>query len=180
MHIVRDPRAVCLSFRHVDVGPSQLAEVLERWSNAVTAHFEYCDTIGESRFHLIRYEDLVTQTETELNRLCTFLNLDMSMEMLQHHNRQQAGFSKHQTGHQGNTLKPLFTSSLDKWRTKLSQTEIGLVEYKVGNAMQKLGYELTGATVMVPQLRLAVSSTFGKVDRCARWVKAKRKQNKAA
>ena len=75
------------------------------------------------------------------------------------HERETAGFSPEQVHHQ-NTRKPVFQSSIAKWKEELSNTHIGLLESCLGEHMERLGYELTGATVVAPSFQMAISSAM--------------------
>ena len=43
-----------------------------------------CDMIGPARCLMIRYEDLVTETETVLKKVTSWLGLEMEDDMLRH------------------------------------------------------------------------------------------------
>src|SRR6185436_1700715 len=85
--------------------------------------------------------------------------------MLAHDQREHLGFAEHQRHHMANTLKPVFTSSLEKWRRELSSAQVALVEHAAGPEMVALGYELTGARGRLVALRY---SWHLSVDFCER------------
>jgi hypothetical protein len=50
--------------------------------------------------------------------------------------------------------RPVYTDKQAKWRTELSEHEIGVVETICGDTMQIFGYELTGAQMHWSRLPL--------------------------
>ena len=74
--IIRNPLDVCASLykRYND-----LDRAIDRWNNA--NHFVLSNLITESAW-LIKYENLVNDSVTELQKLCSFLNLDYCDSML--------------------------------------------------------------------------------------------------
>ncbi len=63
-----------------------------------------------------------------------------------------------------NTLKPVFTESVNKWRTELTPTQIALIEFALADDMRTMGYEPIGARTNAPALRLAISRAVGKTE----------------
>ncbi|MFN9569723.1 MAG: alpha/beta fold hydrolase [Cyanobacteriota bacterium] len=89
IHLVRHPYAVIRSFVDLRMeqlfgvaqgDPYQLAEVVWRDSNRNVLALE--QEIGPERVHRIAYEDLVSQPEAILQRLCTFLGLPFHRALL--------------------------------------------------------------------------------------------------
>ena len=54
----------------------------------------------------------------------------------------------------------MFQSSVAKWKEELSNTHVGLLENSLGDHMDRLGYELTGARVVAPGFQMAVSAAM--------------------
>jgi len=143
IHLIRDPRAVACSYYRT-FGIKAIGAKCRRWREAIEQHRLHSAALG-ARYAAVRYEDLVRAPEPTLRALCAFLGCEFSPDMLAHHERQHLGFAAHQMHHMANTLKPVFTSSLDKWRSELDPGQIALVEHVLGDDMRELGYELTGA-----------------------------------
>lgn len=162
IHVMRDPRAVVSSRVNAGFGTRLVAPHIDRWREAYDMHARYADALGDERYLLLRYEDLVTDTEATLRRVCAFLDLAWDPAMLTPHERAEKGFAERSRDWMENTLKPVFTSSIDKWRTTMPPAHVALVEHALAGPMRDVGYEPTGATVTAPTLRLAGS-------RFARW-----------
>lgn len=146
IHMVRDPRAVALSFANVasSFGRRYVADACRQWRVAIQAHLRHADALGADRYRVVRYEDLVVAPERVIRDVCAFLDLDFSQAMLDFHERDEAGFHQRQASHMANTRKPLFTSSLEKWRSELSPSQIGIVEHLLRREMATMGYAPSG------------------------------------
>ena len=148
IQVIRDPRA---SFRRVQVGSNQVSKFAKDWRAAA----EVDNTLtGNERYFRVKFEDLVAGPEEASAAICRFLSVAYDPGMMKFHERETAGFSPEQVHHQ-NTRKPVFQSSIAKWKEELSNTHIGLLESCLGEHMERLGYELTGATVVAPGFQMA-------------------------
>lgn len=149
IHIVRDPRAVLSSYSSVPVGTNQVSGVISEWSNAMAVH----SMMGNNqRYHMLKYEDLTSNTEMEVKRICDFLEIVYTPLMLKFYERKALGYSVEQTHHK-NTLSAVFNSSADAWKKKLSDTEIGMIEAYLRDYMIAHGYELTNIKVNYCEVR---------------------------
>lgn len=158
VHVLRDPRAVCLSKTRMNtdlhaVSPD-VAIAASDWAKLARVHANAERELGAERYHVVRYESLVTAPEETLRGVCGFLRIDFDEAMLEHHKRQFLGFGEKQRGHMENTLKPLFESSIEKWREELTPRQIGVIETIIGDEMVAMGYEPTGARAGLVGLRL--------------------------
>lgn len=164
IHLVRDPRAVMLSRLRAGFTAGALGTEIPRWREAADMHRDHAARLGPSRYLLLKYEDLVTNLEPTVRSLCAFLDLDMRPEMLEPHKREKKGFNPRSKGWMENTLKPVFTGSIEKWRTELTPAQIALIEFALADDMRAMGYEPTGASTSAPSLRLAISRAVGKTE----------------
>lgn len=157
LHIVRDPRAVVLSYRQVKFANRVIWPKLRNWRQAAALHRQWSQRLGPTRYHLTHYEQLVTEPETTMRAISKFLDLPFDPMMVHPEKRQVAGFNPRQVDHMQNTLKPVFTTSLTRWRDELSHSQIALIESALAEPMQFMGYELSGARTVWPRSRLALS-----------------------
>jgi hypothetical protein len=150
IHIVRDPRAVFLSQMHTPFGTKFVGAHCKKWEKAVTVHRNCSETLGPDRYLLVKYEDLIRETESVIRSICHFLGVSYSETVLQHDKRGDFGFAQQQYGHMANTLKPIFTSSIDRWERALSEKQIALIEQRLRRDMELMGYTLSGAKTYFP------------------------------
>lgn len=148
VHIIRDPRDVCLSFLDWDIAEQVLESygtwamdpvvtVALYWRRSVAMGREGGAMLGPSHYCEVHYEDLVRNTERELRRICAFLGLRYTDAMLRFHEgktRRDSGLcSKDQW------LPP--TVGLRDWRTQLAHTDGARIEFALGDLLDQLGYE---------------------------------------
>jgi hypothetical protein len=117
IHICRDPRDVVVSLRN------------QYWwiPKSVMSSAMYCrmtleklkliaQKLGVRRFFVLRYETLVRQPESELRRLCGFLEEDYEPGMLGFYEREEWGFLEVEEDWKGLTLEPLIKASMGIYR----------------------------------------------------------------
>jgi hypothetical protein len=95
----------------------------ERFSTAVKAAKNWVSAIeimeeNRERFHIIRYEDLATHPKVELSRLAEYLKVDPD------------GFKS----------RMIKSSSIGKYREKLTEEQINEVVEVAGPTLERLGY----------------------------------------
>ena len=86
---------------------------------------------------MVRYEDLASETELQLRRLCTFLDLDYEPTMLDSGTKPQ-----HITS--GNNMRFNFGAPIrvdDKWKAALKEKDLKYFEQHAGKLNRALGYE---------------------------------------
>jgi hypothetical protein len=86
---------------------------------------------------IVRYEDLASETEPQLRRLCGFLDLEYTPSMLDSTTKQQ-----HITS--GNNMRFNFGAPVridDKWRSALGEQDLKYFERHAGKLNRSLGYE---------------------------------------
>jgi Sulfotransferase family len=92
IHIVRDGRDVCCSYRelrnpssnspYAPQLPIDPVAIAKEWTSNLAAVRAGFSLIAPNRVHELRYEDLVTGPEPELQKICRFVGEDFSEAML--------------------------------------------------------------------------------------------------
>lgn len=97
----------------------------------------------DSRVKVIQYETLVTETESTLREICDFLSEAYTPEMMNRsqNSRPILNHDQWERTHLQKTLQPVDSSSIDKWRSKLSLQEISIIEHLARSAMLDYGYQ---------------------------------------
>jgi hypothetical protein len=159
IHIIRDGRDVALSYQGLWFGPGD--------DIAAQARF-WCDEIARARdqaqrvaFYLeVKYEDLVTHPEGELDRICRFLDLPFDPAMLDYPGRAQSRLAEYVQpfGPQGaggiaperflaihdRTQTPPDAARIGRWRTEMAPADRHNYEEIAGPWLRQLGYESEG------------------------------------
>jgi len=88
IHLVRDPREHYISIKAhyarkgIDLNRNNLLYSCLKWSYAINLGIKYKKIYGSERYFILRYEDLINDTENTMRRLSTFLKIDYADGML--------------------------------------------------------------------------------------------------
>jgi hypothetical protein len=141
LYMLRDPRATFASIRGwqkaLDHAPIHTVRFCAEWA-ASLAYAHRCKRYLPTL--LLRYEDLVSDPQSTLMRLCDFLEVPFQEAMLQptFGGAEFAGFSSYtMRDTRFTTIDP---SSLDRWRSKIDQPHIMQIDYLLSQPMAAQGY----------------------------------------
>ena len=154
VHVVRDPRDVAVSWRRFRELRGDDPRTAEHWAQV------WVQTIVETRMKArrvpnyleVRYEDLVSEPESTLRRVCEFIALPFSEEMLSYHvsaderlaelgsglraeGAQPARSAADRIAPHERTTQPPSTDRVGTWREVLSDEEIASVEGIAGELL---------------------------------------------
>jgi Sulfotransferase family len=152
VHLVRDGRDAALSFLELPEGfsgktwalPRTAAQFGARWRTEIKAARRLGRHVGD-RYLELRYEDLVTEPERELRRVCEHASLSWEPSMLDH-----IGVSKvAQMPEHRNIAQPP-TPGLRDWRSQMSHEDALAFEQVAGDVLLSADYELLDPGVRYP------------------------------
>jgi Sulfotransferase family len=163
IHVIRDGRDAGLSQnarieRRGHREPIPPRELARRWRKRVAKAREDADELDG--YLEIRYEDLVTDPEAALRRVCELIDLDYDPAMLGYHERAaerleemaaalpaKAGRPEREAGERvaahEMTTKPPTTERVAVWKQEMSADEVAEFEQMAGYLLDDLGYETT-------------------------------------
>jgi len=133
IHIIRDPRDVFLSLKKTVFGLRSPFYAGKSWKDAIDDISSLKNEINN--YYEIRYEGLISEPEKELRKLCKFLGIKFSKEML--------SFSKdvdRVLPHQKLLIEGFVGSNYNKWKNELTRKELELVYAGTGKKINELGY----------------------------------------
>lgn len=144
IHMVRDGRDVACSWLDVNWGIETLEEAALHWASRVQAGRRAGEWLGVSRYREVKYEQLVSEPEGVLQRLCAFINLDFTSLMLDYPERSAPRIIKSMDRpglHKNLLLAP--TRALRDWRNELSIGDVVRFERLAGDVLIDLEYRVT-------------------------------------
>jgi hypothetical protein len=148
VHVIRDPRAVALSYVQAakgsrGIGVSTYQAAADRWVEAVSRSRALGRRLGSGRYVEVLYEDLVRTPESELKKVCAFLDLPFTPGMLEFYGHaDKLGDTRHHEHHRG-VRGPLDISRIDQWEQDLDLGARRLVEDRTRMLAWEYGYGLT-------------------------------------
>jgi hypothetical protein len=167
VHLIRDARAVALSRVKMVEGrgeqPPNPAGVAARWAKRIRQARAEGETLGG--YLEVRYEDLVTDTEPTLRRVCEFIELEFDPAMLDYHEHAGERLSEidrelpdaegkrkgvvagsHRLAVHAKAKEPPDAARINSWKEKLSPEDQRACEEAAGELLAELGYPV-GAEV---------------------------------
>ena len=154
VEVVRDPRDVLASkkIRRSGVWTSEKYASKDRekknWEKAFDPFWDSISwktaiRTGQSarkkykdRIYSLTYEDLVTDPENQVRKVCSFLNIKFEPEMLDITTLNSAESISDMDNKKG-----IVTTSIGRWKKSLTPAETALCQWQVGEEMKTLAYQ---------------------------------------
>lgn len=164
VHVLRDPREVCMS-RVVQIfNNGGMAGAARHWRAHVSAAREAMPALGD-RILEIRYEELIAAPRPQLERLADFLGIGFDAGMLDY-GRATDVLPQH--GQDVHAREPL-RADLRPWRTQLSRDDVSVIESIAGELMDEVGYPRELA-ILTPRAALTLAAEW-REERRERWLR---------
>jgi hypothetical protein len=155
IHIIRDGRDSALSLRPLWFSPGKdIATLARQWKRLVTA----ARAAAREDYLEIRYEDLLTDTETVLRKVCGFIELPFDSTMLHYYEHAAERLKEHVTRHKPTgeilvtheqrvqqdklLMEPPKQERICRWKDEMSLGERTEFQTAAGDLLRELGYEL--------------------------------------
>ncbi|MEM7501102.1 MAG: sulfotransferase [Pseudomonadota bacterium] len=168
LHIVRDVRDIAFSHKGYRYGSSNGCEVAVAWRDAVRTNMMMGKMIGDGRYRVIRFEDLIESPEQTLEDICRFFGLEFDRKMLDY-----SDDVDRKVPDDKKTLWPALGGKLDsskigQWRHKLKPREIAAIDEITEELMTELAYETRGGAGSIAKELHLVSSVLSRGARLNR------------
>jgi hypothetical protein len=161
IHVIRDPRDVCLSFKKVPWGSNNVYSNARLWNR-------YIDLCENKSFYKcaayieVKYEELVTNPKKQIEHICKFIGEKAEDQMLYFYQFAGQYLEKDEPWKNG-CFNPLTSENIGKWRRELTKWEVEQINIKCENNMLKKGYleytnKLSLAYILLRYLKLFVYS----------------------
>ncbi len=161
VHVIRDGRDVALSVLDRTVRDIDAPHVAKRWMGKIEKARE--DAPKLRHYGEVRYEDLITDTEPTLRRVCELIDLEFDSVMLAYHERSSDRLSEmaralpaderyadlsveRRMATHAMTTKPPDTDRVSRWKRQMSEADRVAFEEVAGGMLSELGYQ-TGVPV---------------------------------
>ncbi len=160
IHMIRDGRDAALSrFKRLLKEPPPMETVAERWVRKIEG--ARTDSGDLSHYIEVQYEELVRDTESQLRRVCEFLELPWDRSILRYYERAEdrlaemhrdlpadEGRPRRPADHRKQahllTSKPPDPSRLARWKHDMDAEDNRRFESVAGDLLEELGYEVLG------------------------------------
>jgi len=146
IHIIRDGRDIALSLKKMGGFQPLPWDSTSRGLQATALYWEWMVRNGRQHgrefpadYVEIRYEDLVSEPRTTLATLGKFLQHDLDYSRIQ---TAALGSLRESNSSFREELLQTLQSPINRWKQRLSPSEIARIEALVGNCLQEFGYPL--------------------------------------
>jgi hypothetical protein len=147
VHIKRDPRAILASRNYSDKyieseGRNKIHPLLliaKMWRNSIRYKWGLTSHQGENYFSL-SYENLMSQPEDEIKRMCRFLNLDFEKNMLDVSRFTDYDGKKWESYSSFKKVKGFSIETIDRWKNVIPREDLAAFEYLCSYEMIREGY----------------------------------------
>lgn len=155
IHIVRDGRDVALSMQPLWFGPSAPADVARWWVRTLESARRQAE--GLPFYTEVRYESLVLEPASTLQRICVFVELEWEESMLDYHLTASCRLAAETADlelpdrlvsrserlgiHEMIGLPPQ-SGRVERWRREMSAEDRGAFERVAGETLKEYGYDL--------------------------------------
>ncbi|MDD5579390.1 MAG: sulfotransferase [Methylobacter sp.] len=160
IHLIREGRDVALSWRKTWFAPGQAISTLaQAWRQHIESAREQVQRNAVPVLE-IRYEALITQPRLSLQRICDYIELPYSDQMLRYYQTAAARLVEHGPRFDGNgallvthdqrltqqalTLTPPSADRIGVWRREMMADEVREFEEDAGELLSELGYQREG------------------------------------
>ena len=150
VHVVRDGRDVCLSYRKIHetskikFGPKGIAENALYWVDGLRHVEDFIERHPDQSVFELKYEDMVSAPSRYLSNLCDYLNIvyspDMHSNFSLHEKNKKVVPAHFRSSFHQNLHKDLDGSNVNKYRSKMSVQQILLFELIAIPYLVKYGY----------------------------------------
>jgi hypothetical protein len=148
INVVRDPRGAVASQIPMgwDAPEVALPAAAARWEAAIGRTDRFARRLRPDQLLDLRYEDLVSDPQAALERVCAFAGLRAgdAVEAMIGRDRTPSG------GPGKRVAQPVTTASVERWRERLAPEQVALVERAAGQLLDRFGYRPAAEAGVTP------------------------------
>ena len=139
--LVRDPRDVVSSWVNTKSIPGGTEKAVNNWlmdqSETLKIYYHLHDM---DKILMVRYEDLISNTERSLIKILDFMQLEYHKTILQFNKDKRTIKNAHKIDAWGNLAKPVIENNMNKYHSILNNEDIYYIELYCFELMKHLGY----------------------------------------
>jgi hypothetical protein len=141
IHLVRDGRDVAKSFQATDWVSRWLHDNSREWTAALDLHRRWVRSDLRMRILLVRYEDLVLDTEATLRQICRFIGEEFEPQMLSWESKVDEQVPERERHIHGKLKLQIRSDAVARWKREMNTREKFVSEAFMGPHLTRLGYE---------------------------------------
>ncbi len=173
--LYRDGRDVACSFKRAVVGEKHVYHIAKQWQQEQDLCLALIKKLGTKRVVKVCYEELISQPEKELTKICDFIGAKYIPSCLEYYTSAEAKNTASSGKMWKNVEQEIITGNYDNYKKELDANEIMLFEKVAGQTLQSLGYKLNFSHQNDKELLIAEIEMFDEVNESLKQ-KAKQEQ----
>ena len=138
----RDGRDVALSFKKAIVGPKHIFCIAKKWKEEQELSLKVIDEKDDTEAMFLSYESLVHEPEMQLHRVCSFLNISYSKQVMNFYTSDESLKTANSGEMWANLRNPIMKGNTNKFIREMNEDEIEMFEHEGRRVLNKLGYRL--------------------------------------
>jgi len=168
VYLVRDPRDMALSWRKNDTHPGGLVAGARQWLKDQSQTLpNFGSLLNAGRGVMVRYEDLVSNSEKELTRICELLDIPYHADMLKFHESDLTKQNAEKNPLWENLAKEVMSDNFGKFKKTLNAKEIAIIERICWNVLQYFGYQPFSSIAQIKAVDNAMINNLDLAERKA-------------
>lgn len=138
----RDPRDMALSWKKNSDHKGGVVRAATQWVEDQKQSLKnYCLLSQLGKAHFVSYEDLTTNSESEVSKILEFLGIPYDSDILNFHEDKMTILNAKMQKAWANTAKGVLKGNTLKYRAELSEEEVLIIEKICFFEMRHLGYQ---------------------------------------
>lgn len=142
IYMVRDGRDVAASAKSSIFNHYHIYYTAQLWRKEQQTGLSWLEKLPKEQIMLMKYEDLISDTEEVIKKTCLFLAENFEEKMLQYHHSKEAKKSGSLSISWKNTSKPVISNNKEKFLNALSKGELEIFEAITYKELMALEYTL--------------------------------------
>jgi hypothetical protein len=138
--ITRDGRDVCAEFLDSSFGPTNIFAAAELWDAGQKAVMPWRKSLSSDQWYDVSYEALVRDPVAELKKLCDFLGVAYTDDLLAFHTTETAQ-RRGRTKDNAALGHPISDKYVNRYERELSLRDQQIFAWVAGDVMRELGYD---------------------------------------
>jgi len=143
IYMVRDGRDVAASMLKGGVHENHIYNAAHRWAK----NQRYClNAISDPNINndifILKYENLITEPESVIRNIMSFLGLDFELSQLEFHRKDEVINHAHSSEFWKNISKPINSSNKGNYKKQLTARQVAIFESIAWDEMRALDYDL--------------------------------------
>jgi len=140
--LYRDGRDVACSFKRAVIGEKYVYHIAQQWKHEQDLCLKLYGQLGDKRVIKICYEDLISQPEKELIKICGFIGAKYNSNCLEYYKSSEAKNTASSGNMWQNVERKIIADNFNHYKKELSADEIILFEKIAGETLRALNYSL--------------------------------------